>query len=68
MAAIEVAELVGLPEARIPLGQIVTEMALSPKSNSTLLVFDAAISDINKGLAGEFKHIHARITRLYLSS
>lgn len=59
MAAIEAAELVGLPEARIPLGQIVTEMALSPKSNSTLLAIDAAISDINKGLAGEIpKHIH----------
>lgn len=59
MAAIEAAELVGLPEARIPLGQIVTEMALSPKSNSTLLGIDAAISDINRGLAGEIpKHIH----------
>lgn len=59
MAAIEAAELVGLPEARIPLGQIVTEMALSPKSNSTLLGIDAAISDINKGLASEIpKHIH----------
>ncbi len=58
MAAIEAAELVGLPEARIPLGQVVTEMALSPKSNSTLLAIDAAISDINKGLAGEIpKHI-----------
>ena len=58
MAAIQAAELVGLPEARIPLGQVVTEMALSPKSNSTLLGIDAAISDINKGLAGEIpKHI-----------
>ena len=31
IAAIEAAERVGLPEARIPLGTIVTEMALSPK-------------------------------------
>ena len=52
MAAIEAAELVGLPEARIPLAEVVTEMALSPKSNSTLLAIDAAISDINKGLSG----------------
>ena len=37
MAAIEAAELVGLPEARIPLGTIVAEMALSPKSNSAHL-------------------------------
>ena len=33
MAAISASELVGLPEARIPLGTVVTEMALSPKSN-----------------------------------
>lgn len=58
MAAIHAAELVGLPEARIPLGQVVTEMALSPKSNSAYLGIDAAINDINKGLAGEIpKHI-----------
>ena len=58
MAAIHAAELVGLPEARIPLGQVVTEMALSPKSNSTYLGIDAAINDINKGLAGSIpKHI-----------
>ena len=59
MAAIEACELVGLPEARIILGEIVTEMALSPKSNSTLLAIDAAINDINKGLASAIpKHIH----------
>ena len=59
MAAIQASELVGLPEARIILGEIVTEMALSPKSNSTLLAIDAAISDINKGLSGSIpKRIH----------
>ena len=59
MAAIEACELVGLPEARIILGEIITEMALSPKSNSTLLAIDAAINDINKGLASAIpKHIH----------
>ena len=58
MAAIHAAELVGLPEARIPLGQVVTEMALSPKSNSAYLGIDEAINDINKGLAGSIpKHI-----------
>ena len=58
MAAIHAAELVGLPEARIPLAQIVTEMALSPKSNSTLVAIDEAINDINKGLSGSIpKHI-----------
>ena len=58
MAAIHAAELVGLPEARIPLGQVVTELALSPKSNSAYLGIDAAINDINKGLSGSIpKHI-----------
>ena len=59
MAAIEACELVGLPEARIILGEIITEMALSPKSNSTLIAIDDAINDINKGLATSIpKHIH----------
>ena len=52
MAAISAAELVGLPEARIPLGQIVVEMALSPKSNSSHLALDDAINDIRKGNTG----------------
>ena len=59
MAAIQACELVGLPEARIILGEIITEMALSPKSNSTLIAIDEAINDINKGLATSIpKHIH----------
>ena len=52
IAAIEAAERVGLPEARIPLGTIVTEMALSPKSNSAHLALDEAIEDIEKGDTG----------------
>ncbi len=51
-AAIAASELVGLPEARIPLGVIVTEMALSPKSNSAYLAINEAINDINKGNTG----------------
>ena len=53
MAAIEAANMVGLPEARIPLGTIVTEMALSPKSNSAHLALDAAINDITNGINGK---------------
>lgn len=52
MAAIHAAELVGLPEARIPLGVIVTEMALSPKSNSAYLAINAALNDIHAGNTG----------------
>lgn len=51
-AAIGASELVGLPEARIPLGTIVTEMALSPKSNSAHIALDAALEDIRKGNTG----------------
>lgn len=52
MAAIHASELVGLPEARIPLGVVVTEMALSPKSNSAYLAINAAINDIHTGNTG----------------
>jgi len=52
MAAIQASELVGLPEARIPLGTIITEMALSPKSNTAHIALDEALSDIEKGNVG----------------
>lgn len=52
MAAIHAAELVGLPEARIPLGTLVTEMALSPKSNSAHIALDMALEDIENGDTG----------------
>lgn len=52
MAAIHASELVGLPEARIPLGTIVTEMALSPKSNSAHIALDEALNDIRRGSTG----------------
>ena len=52
MAAFEAARLVGLPEARIPLGTIVTEMALSPKSNTAHVALDEAIKDIEDGNVG----------------
>ncbi len=51
-AAINAAERVGLPEARIPLAEIAIEMALSPKSNSAIMAIDNALNDINKGSTG----------------
>ena len=51
-AAINACERVGLPEGRIPLGTIVCEMALSPKSNTAHIAFDAALEDIEKGNTG----------------
>lgn len=57
-SAINAAERVGLPEAQIPLANIVIEMALSPKSNSTYVALDRAMQDINLGKAGKIpKHI-----------
>jgi len=49
MAAIQASELVGLPEARIPLGEIVVEMALSPKSNTAHIALDKALEDVRTG-------------------
>lgn len=57
-AAINASELVGLPEARIILGNIVIEMALSPKSNSAYLATDQAINDIRtKNVGSSPAHI-----------
>ncbi|UXR58310.1 replication-associated recombination protein A [Staphylococcus schleiferi] len=53
LAAIEVAERLGFPEARIPLSQAVIELCLSPKSNSAIKSIDAALSDIRKGHVGQ---------------
>lgn len=53
LAAIETAERVGFPEARIPLANAVIELCLSPKSNSAILAIDEAVADIRKGISGE---------------
>ena len=45
-SAINAAERVGLPEAQIILANIVVEMALSPKSNSTYLAINKAMEDL----------------------
>lgn len=51
-AAINACERVGLPEGRIPLGTIVCEMALSPKSNTAHVALDTALKDIEDGNVG----------------
>ncbi len=52
-ACIAACERLGLPEARIPLGEIVVEMALSPKSNSAYEAINAALNDVYKGNVGK---------------
>ena len=62
-ACIHACERLGLPEARIPLGTMVVEMALSPKSNSAHLALDLALSDIRKGNTGNVpNHIKTNTT------
>lgn len=53
LAAIETAEKIGFPEARIPLANAVIELCLSPKSNSAIMAIDSALEDIRKGITGE---------------
>lgn len=53
LAAVESAERLGFPEARIPLANAVVELCLSPKSNSAYKAIDAALTDVRKGQAGE---------------
>lgn len=48
-ACINACERVGMPEARIILAKTITEMALSPKSNSAYKAFDKAYEDIMNG-------------------
>ena len=53
VAAVEAAERIGFPEARIPLSVAVVELALSPKSNSAYKALDAALADIRTRNTGE---------------
>ena len=52
-AAINSALRLGLPEARIPLAEIVIEMALSPKSNSAEIAIDKALNDVRTKNVGK---------------
>ncbi|WP_371821644.1 replication-associated recombination protein A [Gemella sp. zg-1178] len=45
-AAIESSKSLGLPEARIPLANIVIQLALSQKSNSAMVAIDKALTEI----------------------
>lgn len=64
MAAISASELVGLPEARIPLSEVVIELALSPKSNTAHVALDKALEDVETGRCGDIPEtikIHSTI-------
>jgi len=62
-AAVDMALKLGMPEARIPLGDVAVLMATSPKSNSGHIALDAALADVRKGKGGDFprhlQNVHA---------
>ena len=62
-AAVDMALKLGMPEARIALGDVAVLMATSPKSNSGHIALDAAMADIRKGKGGDFprqlQNVHA---------
>lgn len=52
-ACVDSALQLGLPEARIPLGEAVILLATSPKSNSAYLAINSAMKDVEDGKTGE---------------
>jgi putative ATPase len=52
VAAAQVLEMVGLPEARLALAQATIHLSLAPKSNAVITAIGAADADIRAGLAG----------------
>ena len=53
VAAVQAADQLGFPEARIPLADAVIELALSPKSNSGISAIDAALTTVRDGHFGD---------------
>lgn len=45
---LQAAEKLGFPEARIPLANIIIDLALSPKSNAAYTAMDEALADLGK--------------------
>ena len=62
-ACVDMALKLGMPEARIPLGDAAVLMATAPKSNSGHIALDAALEDVRKGKGGDFprhlQNVHA---------
>jgi putative ATPase len=47
-SAMQSVHMIGMPEARIILAQVVTYLASSPKSNRSYMAIDAALSDVRR--------------------
>jgi putative ATPase len=59
VAAADAVQFLGMPEGRIPLGEVVVYLALAPKSNAAYLAIDAAIADVRAGNIGRVP-VHLR--------
>ncbi len=53
-SCVDMAHMLGMPEARIPLADAAVLMATAPKSNSGYLAIGAALADVRKGKGGAF--------------
>ena len=53
-ASVDMALKLGMPEARIALGDMAILMATTPKSNTGHIALDAALEDVRKGKVGDF--------------
>ena len=53
-ACVDMALKLGMPEARIPLGDAAILMATSPKSNTGHIALDAALADVKRGRGRSF--------------
>ena len=53
-ACVDAANMLGLPEGRIPLGDAAVLMATAPKSNSGHIALDRAIADVRAGKTGDY--------------
>jgi putative ATPase len=62
-SCVDMALMLGMPEARIPLGDAAILMATSPKSNTGHVAFDKALADVRRGKGGSFprhlQNVHA---------
>jgi len=62
-ACVVMALKIGMPEARIPLGDAAVLMATSPKSNSGHIALDAALADVKagkgRGFPRQLQNVHA---------
>ena len=62
-ACVDMALKLGMPEARIPLGDAAVLMATSPKSNTGHIALDAALADVKKGrglgFPRQLQNVHA---------